>query len=297
MAASRKRRGFRLAPVGEWWYAKPGASSTDACPLEGHWPDCIYFCGTWQYSGEGEWRLKNPIDVSKLGTDVVLEEVYVDGLAHYDWGCRVWWDHRELAVYADGKPVWRVEGERIQLGYDQWVTNKYVVGQPVSGLVDVKLWNSIRAWVAAFCYHYRNVTLVFSYLPLVPPQPATVEVRVEDARTFAPVAGARVSLLRGATVVAEGFTGPDGMAALSVAVDPEGEQLVLEVTKPGYRSASAAVAVKPGPNRFAVRLEPAPLLEQAGQYLPYAAVGLGAAAAGYFAYRLASGRRRRSTAA
>jgi hypothetical protein len=97
-------------------------------------------------------------------------------------------------------------------------------------------------------------------------------------------------------VVAEGFTGPDGTATLSVAVDPEGEQFALDVAKPGYRSASVVVAVKPGANRFVVRLEPAPLLEQVQQYLPYAAVGFGAAA-GYLAYRLVSERRRRSTAA
>jgi hypothetical protein len=291
VAESRRRKSVVLAPVGDWWYVKSGASSTDVCPLEDHWPNCIYFCGTWQYSGEGEWRLKNPIDASKIGQDVVLEEVYVDALATYDWGCRVWWDYRELAVYAGGTCIWKVEGERITHGDRQWVTNKYVVGKPVSGLIDVKLWNSIRAWTAAFCHHYRNVTLVFSYTPSTPPQPATLAVRVEDARTGSPLAGARAALLSGATVVAEGFTGSDGLATLKLDVDPEGEQFTLDVSKPGYKRASTPVTVKPGASQILVRLEPAPLLEQAEPYLPYVAAGLGAAVAGYAAYTLARRRR------
>ena len=293
LEGGRKQATFVLAPIGDWWYldeSKP-FENTGICNMAGHAPNCIYYSGGWYWRGRGAWRLKNLIDTSKIGSDVRLEEVYVDAMGIYDWGCVVMKNDRSLAVLTEeGEPIWKVEGDKILLGDRQWVRNKYVVGLPVSGRLDVELWSDMYALIAAFSTHYAYVTLVFSYASSET-QPAAVRVYVYDLATARAVPNARVGVLEGTTPVAEGYTGWDGWVELKgIPAEEKGTVYALSVTKSGYHPYLSSVTVHPGANEFRVGLQPAQVSwwEAAKPYLPYAAV---AAAAGAAAYLLARRRR------
>jgi hypothetical protein len=293
LEGGRKQATLVLAPIGDWWYLVETEpfENTGICNMSGHAPNCIYYSGGWYWRGRGTWRLKNLIDTSKIGSDVRLEEVYVDAMGIYDWGCVVLWNNRSLAVLTEeGKPIWKVEGDRILLGDRQWVRNKYAVGLPVSGRLGAELWSDISALVAAFSTHYANVTLVFSYVPS-PTSPAAVRVYVYDSATARAVPNARVEILEGSTPVAEGYTDTDGLVELKgIPAEDKGTIYALSVTKSGYYPYTGSVTVYPGTNEFRVGLQPSPSetwWDRVKPYLPYAAAVAAAGAAAYLIARRA----------
>jgi hypothetical protein len=293
LEGGRKQATFVLAPIGDWWSraARPPCEHPALCTMSGPAPTGSDSAGGWSWRGRGAWRLKNLIDTSKIGRDVRLEEVYVDAMGIYDWGCVVMRNDRSLAVLTEeGEPIWKVEGDRILLGDRQWVRNKYVAGLPVSGRLDAELWSDMYALTAAFSTHYANVTLVFSYVPSET-QPATVRVYVYDLATARAVPNARVAVLEGTTPVAEGYTGWDGWVELKgIPAEEKGTVYALSVTKSGYHPYLSSVTVHPGANEFRVGLQPVQVSwwEAAKPYLPYAAA---AAAVGTAAYLLARRRK------
>lgn len=263
----RVPRTFKFYPVRDWWYLIAGGN-TEYCTESGHDPNCIKFVCNW-YQGftAGVWGLKTPIRVvdEMPGSNHKLTYFELDAMVRVGWGTICPRLDRFVGVLnADTEDfVWSVGSDQITLGERQWYTNKYNLRIDVSNVkrLDVQFGAGIIVLTGGLDVHFAKILMTVEYVPETPPEPATVSVYVYNRQNGKPVGGARVQLLSGNKVVADGYTGRDGWVTFSgVPAGVEGVSYTLWVLASGYYEYRDAIDVVPGVNRFTIGLTPVPTI-------------------------------------
>jgi len=266
--AEKVPKTFKLFPVADYFYPAGGwchQHNTEFCPEPGHEPNCIRWHVAWSdiFAGVGTYKLKTPIRIKDQmpGTGHMLTFAQFDGMLKIGWGTWITEHSRSFTIYADSDVAFRVEGDKISHGDNTWITNKYPMKVDISryDTLDVELWQKLTVLTGGFSAHWANTLITVEYVPTTPPTPATVHIYVYDRQTSKPVGGALVQLLSGNKIVAQGYTGSDGLVTFqNVPGGEEGVSYTLLVAKSGYEDYKDEVEVVPGENSFRVPLVPIP---------------------------------------
>ena len=295
-------RTYAFTPLSSYFYF---TENIDGMFCDEH-TDCIKLPWNAYDPRRGNYRVRliNPIilQTDMPGADHTLVYAEIQGQLNVSW-FQILRNDKLFKVDDNGSTeLWKVENERITMNNGSFFTNVYgTVVDPLnvslSGYsnINVEFHNEIDGLPAppllgGFETHLRSPFITIMYTPAVPPQPATVTIRVANKATGSLVKNAFVELLAGNVVVASGYTKSDGtITFLNISGGMTGISYTLDIIAGGFYELTDSIAVKPGVNSFSYYLVPVPVPPLSDWVIPAVAI-TAVGAVGAVGYGLLKGR-------
>jgi hypothetical protein len=266
-------RTYSFSPLSSYFYF---TEQVNAIFCDEH-TDCIKLPWTLNDPVTGESRytvkLANPINIQAdmPGSDHTLTHAEIQAQYNVSW-FTVTKNERLFKVDNDGSTdIWKVEGEKIVMNNGSFFKNVYGTAEDPLNIslsayskINVQIHNITDGFplpgVGGFTTHLRSPLITIMYTPSVPPQPATVTIRVTNKQTGTPIKNAFVELLAGNVVVANGYTKDDGTVSFNnIPGGMTGISYTLDITANGFHEYSESISIKPGSNSFSYSLVPIPI--------------------------------------
>jgi len=215
-------------------------------------------------------RLSNPIVIQTdmPGEGHVLTHAEIQAQINLGWGTWIAQNDRHFKVDNNGSTtMWKVDGDRINFGGGSLFKNLYgTADDPLAidlssfSKINVEFQNYIDVWTGGFTTYIGRPSITVMYAPTVPPEPATVEVRVRNRKTGQPIKDAFVQILAGTVIVAEENTNSDGLIIFeNIPGGMTGISYTIDINASNFHEYTETITVKPGENAFSYDLVPEPV--------------------------------------
>ena len=273
--------------MGTYWRSKPfsfhadefiGIPSTPLlarCPAfceehvdpDTYRPVCFTADQLWYYMDiiACEMRLITPIDINSImpGQDQKILTLGCQALKWADWGTqtKTWDEYLRIYGTLPSGDEELIFNQRI-LGApggsaDVWRDNLFVPNLDISAYdaINIAYYVVMSVNAGGIHSHVANLTMDCEYYVDVPPDLVDVTITALNRETSERVSGARVRLMAGPKLIADGYT--DGGSKPFNNIDEGSYRLIVE--KGGFESHESTIDVVPPAVMYDIRLTPIPV--------------------------------------